>query len=81
MSELHDKLNEVSEKMNEHMLAVRGTLELVDASVSEDDLHNLLMKAVGRMDSLQKLADDLFAALRQAFEKMSETKGPEEKTP
>ncbi len=80
MSELHDKLNEVSEKMNEHMLAVKGTLELVDASVSEDDLHNLLMKAVGRMDSLQKLADDLFGALRQAFEKMNETKGPEEKT-
>jgi hypothetical protein len=77
MSEINNRLKEISEKMNEHMMAVTGTLELVDASVSEDDLHNLLLKAIHRMESMQKLSDELFAALQQIFEKMKETKGPE----
>ena len=74
MPEINDKLNEISEKMNEHMLAVKGTLELVDASVSEEDLHALLMKAVERMDVMQRLSDELFASLKQVFEKMREAK-------
>ena len=74
MTETSDKLNEISDKMNEHMMAVKGTLELVDASVSEDDLHDLLFKAVERMESMQKLSDELFAALKQIFEKMNEAK-------
>ena len=78
MSEINNKLNEISDKMNEHMMAVKGTLELVDASVSEDDLHNLLLKAVKRMESMQTLSDELFAALQKIFEKMKETKEPEE---
>jgi hypothetical protein len=30
------------------------------------------------MESIQKLSDELFAALRQIFDKMSETKKPAE---
>ena len=78
MSEIDKKLNEISDKLNEHMMAVKGTLELVDASVSEDDLHNLLLRAVERMESMQRLSDELFAALKQIFEKMNKNKGPEE---
>jgi hypothetical protein len=78
MSEIKSRLNEISDKMNEHMMAVKGTLELVDASVSEDDLHNLLFKAINRMESLQTLSDELFAALQKMLEKIEETKGPEE---
>ena len=77
MSEIDKKLNEISDKLNEHMMAVKGTLELVDASVSEDDLHNLLLKAIERMESMQRLSDELFAALKQIFEKMNKNKEPE----
>jgi hypothetical protein len=77
MSEINNRLNEISDKMNEHMMAVKGTLELVDASVSEDDLHNLLLKAIKRMESMKTLSDELFAALQQIFAKMKETKEPE----
>ena len=78
MSEIDKKLNEISDKLNEHMMAVKGTLELVDASVSEDDLHNLLIKAIERMESMQRLSDELFAALKQIFENMNKNKEPEE---
>ena len=77
MSEIDKKLNEISDKLNEHMMAVKGTLELVDASVSEDDLHNLLLRAVERMESMQRLSDELFAALKQIFENMNKNKEPE----
>ena len=78
MSEINSRLNEIADKMNEHMMAVKGTLELVDASVSEDDLHNLLLKAVRRMESMQALSDEMFAALQKMIEKIEETKEPEE---
>jgi len=78
MSEIDKKLNEISDKLNEHMMAVKGTLELVDASVSEDDLHNLLLKAIERMESMQRLSDELLAVLKQIFEKMNKSKEPEE---
>jgi hypothetical protein len=74
MSEIDDKLTEISDKINEHIMTVKGTLELVDASVSEEDLHNLLLKAVDRMDDMQKLSAELFEALRQIIAKVGETK-------
>jgi hypothetical protein len=46
MSEIDDKLKEISDKINEHIITVKGTLELLDASVSEDDLRNLILKAI-----------------------------------
>ena len=74
MSEINDKLKEISDRMNEHIITVKGTLELLDASVTEDDLRSLVLKAIERMDNLQQLSDELFAVLKQVFEKMRETK-------
>jgi uncharacterized coiled-coil DUF342 family protein len=72
MSEIERKLKEISDKLNEHIIAVKGTLEVVDTS--EDDLHNLLLKAVERMDSIQQLSNEMFALIKQLFEKIDEAK-------
>jgi len=74
MSEINKRLEEISDKMSEHILTVKGTLELLDASVSEDDLHGLVLKAIGRMEKIQGLSDELFAVLEKLLEKMGETK-------
>jgi len=74
MSEINKRLNEISDKISEHIITVKGTLELLDASVSEDDLRNLILKAIERMEDMQQLSAELFAVLRQVFEKMSEAK-------
>jgi hypothetical protein len=74
MSEINKRLEEISDKMSEHILTVKGTLELLDASVSEDDLRSLILKAIGRMDKIQGLSDELFAVLEKLLEKMGETK-------
>ena len=78
MSESNNRLKEISDKMSEHIIAVKGTLELLDASVSEDDLHSLILKAVERMENMQRLSDELLAVLKQVFEKMSEAKNRKE---
>ncbi len=78
MSEISNKLKEISGKMSEHIIAVKGTLELLDASVSEDDLRNLILKAIERMENMQRLSDELFAALQLVFEKMSKAKDRKE---
>ena len=75
MAEINSKLKEISDRMNEHIITVKGTLELLDASITEDDLHSLILKAIGRMENMQRLSDELFAVLKQVFEKMSEEKG------
>jgi uncharacterized coiled-coil DUF342 family protein len=72
MSEIDDKLKEIADKINEHIIAVKGTLELVDTS--EDDLHNLLLKAIERMDGIQQLSNEMFATIKQLFEKIDEIK-------
>ena len=78
MSEINNRLKEISDKMSEHIITVKGTLELLDASVSEDDLHSLILKAVERMENMQRLSDELLAVLKQVFEKMSEAKNRKE---
>jgi hypothetical protein len=78
MSEINKRLEEISDKMSEHILTVKGTLELLDASVSEDDLRSLVLKAIGRMDKIQGLSDELFAVLEKLLEKMGETKDGKE---
>ena len=78
MSEINNRLKEISDKMSEHIIAVKGTLELLDASVSEDDLHSLILKAVERMKNMQRLSDELLAVLKQVLEKMSEAKDRKE---
>ena len=78
MSEINKRLEEISDKMSEHILTVKGTLELLDASVSEDDLRSLILKAIERMEKIQGLSDELFAVLEKLLEKMGETKDGKE---
>jgi len=75
MSEINNRLKEISDKMEEHITTVKGTLELLDASVSEDDLHSLILKAIERMEKMQRLSDELFAVFTQVLEKLNEAKG------
>jgi DNA-binding FrmR family transcriptional regulator len=70
MSELDERLKGISEEISEHITAVKGTLELIDASVTEDDLSSLIEKAVERMDTLQKLSHEMIAALKSCLEKI-----------
>ena len=70
MTERNNKLDEISHEFNENILAVKGTLELLDTSVTEDDLHDLLLKAMQRMDSIQKLSNEMLDALQNCLNKM-----------
>ena len=72
MSQIDSKLKEISDRINEHIIAVKGTLEVVDTS--EDDLHNLLLKAIERMDSIQQLSNEMFAIIKQLFERIDQMK-------
>jgi hypothetical protein len=74
MREINEKLTALSESISEHILAVKGTLELVDASVEEEDLHGLILKAVDRMDTLQLLSKEMVSLVAKMLEKISETK-------
>jgi len=73
MTERDKKLEELSEQLDENILAVKGTLELIDASITEDDLHELLLKALARMDIIQKVSVDMVVALKNCFERMKAT--------
>ena len=75
MSNKDDKLQAISDEMNEHILAVKGTLELLDASVSEDDLHSLLLKAMERMDTVQRLSNEMLALLQKCLHELKNPKG------
>ena len=70
MAEKSNKLDEISHQLDENILAVKGTLELMDTSVTEDDLHDLLLKAMLRMDSIQRLSNDMLKALQNCLNKM-----------
>ena len=78
MKEINNRLKEISDKMEEHITTVKGTLELLDASVSEDDLHSLILKSIERMEKMQRLSDELFAVFTQVLEKLSKPKGNKE---
>ncbi len=70
----NSKFDEVSHQLNENILAVKGTLELLDASISEEDLRKLLLKSVERMDMIQRLSNDMLAALKNCVDKINEMK-------
>ncbi len=74
MAERNTRLDEISDQLNENILAVKGTLELMDASVIEEDLHDLLMKEMQRMDSIQRLSNDMLNALQNCLNKTGSTK-------
>ncbi len=72
MAESGKKLDEIADQLDENILAVKGTLELIDTSVTEDDLHQLLLKAINRMDMLQRLSGEMLSALKNCLDKMGE---------
>ncbi|MCG2722823.1 MAG: hypothetical protein L6290_12550 [Thermodesulfovibrionales bacterium] len=74
MTEITEKLGVIAERISEHIVAVKGTLELVDASVDEEELHSLVLKAVDRMDTLQTLSNEMLSHMAQILEKIRETK-------
>jgi hypothetical protein len=72
MAERDDKLKEVSNELNEHMMAIKGTLELLEASTSEEELRSLILRAIERMDTIQRLSNDIVIALKSCFDKIDE---------
>ena len=70
MTDRNKKLDEIADQLDENILAVKGTLELIDTSVTEDELHQLLLKAIDRMDVVQRVSEEMLAALRNCFDKM-----------
>jgi hypothetical protein len=74
MTEKENKLKAMSDELSEHITAVKGTLELIDASIEEDDLHNLVLKALKRMDSIHTLSGEMFALLKACLDRMGEKK-------
>lgn len=74
MAERNKRLEEIADQFNENILAVKGTLELVDTSITEDDLHKLLLKAMERIDIVQRLSNEMLVALRKCIDKMGEMK-------
>jgi hypothetical protein len=74
MAESDKKFDEIANQLNENILAVKGTLELIDTSVEEDDLHQLLLKAINRMDIIQGISDEMLAVLKSCFDKMGDTR-------
>ena len=65
-----EKLDELSNQLDENILAVKGTLELMDTSVTENELHELLLKAIERMDMIQQVSHEMLIALKNCFEKI-----------
>jgi|GEM_PF-809675 len=69
-----NRIKEISDELNEHVIAVKGTMELLETSVSDNELHNLLVRAIERMDTIQLLSHELFAVLKQVLDKLDEMK-------
>ena len=80
MTERDNKLKEISREINEHIIAVKGTLELAEASVSETELQSLLRRAIERMDAIQGLSQEVVFALKNCLEKISEMQNQKSKT-
>jgi hypothetical protein len=74
MTKRTNRIKEISDELNEHIIAVKGTLELVETSVSDSELQNLLVKAVERVDTIQSLSHEMLSVLKQVLDKMDEMK-------
>ena len=74
MSTIKDKVKEISDKIEKHIVAVKGTLELADASLPNDELHDFILRDMERMDEVQKLSNELAAIVNLLIEKVDETK-------
>jgi hypothetical protein len=80
MAKSEPKIQQISDELNEHIIAVKGTLELLETSVSDNELHNLLLKAIERMDTIQRLSNEMIAFLKQILDKMKEIKSGQPET-
>jgi vacuolar-type H+-ATPase subunit I/STV1 len=74
MAEWDDKLKEISNELNEHIMAVKGTLELIEVSSSEKELQALIVKAIERIDTIQRLSQETIVALKNCFDTIDEMK-------
>lgn len=74
MAERNKKLDEIANQLDENILAIKGTLELIDTSVIEDELHQLLLKAIDRVDIIQRLSNEMLVALKTCFDRIGEIK-------
>jgi hypothetical protein len=74
MVKSNDRLKEIADELNENIMAVRGTLELVESAVSQGELNDLLLKGIERIDVIQKLSNEMLVTLKQIFDKMNEIK-------
>ena len=74
MMEKKDAFAEISHQLDENILAVKGTLEVLDTSVTEEELHELLLKAIERMDAIQMLSAEMLVALKTCLAKIDELK-------
>ncbi len=72
MVDADKKINMMAEQINENLLAVKGTLELMDTSITDDEMHGLLLKAIERTDIVQGLAADMFLFLKKCCTKINE---------
>ncbi len=70
----NEKLQKISDELNEHIIAVKGSLELIDASIEVAELNDLIMKSIARMDVIQKLTSEMISVLMLYGEKGDETK-------
>ncbi len=72
MAERDNRFDEIAHQLEENILAVKGTLELIDVSVADDELSGLVLKAVERMDAIQRLSADILAVLKNCMDKLGE---------
>ncbi len=72
MAKRSEELDQIAEQLDENILAVKGTLELLDTAITEDDLREILMKALSRMDTIQSISNEMLSALRGCVAKMGE---------
>ena len=67
----NEKLMEISNELNEHIIAVKGVLELAEESASEE-LQGLISKAIKRMDAIERLSNEVVIGLKLFIDKMAD---------
>jgi len=66
-----EKLMAISNELNEHIIAVRGALELAEESASEE-LQGLISKAIKRMDAIERLSNEVVIALKHFIDRIDD---------
>jgi len=71
MATSDEKLMAISNELNEHIIAVKGVLELTEESASEE-LQGLISKAIKRMDAIERLSNEVVIALKHLIDRIGE---------